>query len=98
MERDLVSNQYLQSSSTAALGEERGRELPDEPVPEVTISRQENGAFLNFVQALRLKPFEIDHHKGVPETYRHSVLPSLLRFLIDPDLVRNELLRNLLQN
>ncbi len=30
------------------------------------------------------------------KTYRRSVLPSRLRFLIDPDSVRNGLLRNLL--
>ncbi len=30
------------------------------------------------------------------ETYRRSVLPSLLRLLIDPNSVRNELLHNLL--
>ncbi len=32
------------------------------------------------------------------ETYRRSVLPSLHRFLIEPNSVRNELLHNLLQN
>ncbi len=30
------------------------------------------------------------------ETYRRSVLPSLLRLLIDPNAVRNEILHNLL--
>ncbi len=65
IEIDLVSNQHLQSSPTAALGEEWRGELPDVPVPEVTISRRENGASLNSVLAQSLQPFETDHHKGV---------------------------------
>ncbi len=32
------------------------------------------------------------------ETHRRSVLPSLLRFLVDPDSVRNELLLDFLQH
>ncbi len=41
------------------------KKIPDVSIPEVTVLRRENSASLNFVQALRLQPFETDRHKSV---------------------------------